>query len=217
MIRRPPRSTLFPYTTLFRTYSPQNRHSGSAFALMYILFRRSCKPIGAFVIRLLPSFLSESLTTVRPLGSTEITPLQRYYQPLRHPLAFSRLPGVASYTAKLLHAFRRGTRRASPVAQCILVAVLWLPPRQCVLPHRSVLRQAMLPSPYNRGLGHWSSTFRGHLCLYFRYGPTTRSHPYDGFVDGLPEFGFPSPGHPSYGAADFCPGGLDPTEYTCLS
>jgi hypothetical protein len=33
----------------------------------------------------------------------------------------------------------------------------------------------MLPSPVTRGLGHWSSTFRGHLCLYFRYGPTTRS------------------------------------------
>src|ERR1022692_3577542 len=28
MIRRPPRSTLFPYTTLFRSGSPQNRTSG---------------------------------------------------------------------------------------------------------------------------------------------------------------------------------------------
>ena len=40
----------------------------------------------------------------------------------------------------------------------------------------------------------------------------------DGFVDGLPEFSYLPPGHPSYGAADFCPGGLNrPTGYTCLS
>src|SRR3712207_7457670 len=31
MIRRPPRSTLFPYTTLFRSYGPDGvRHRGSA-------------------------------------------------------------------------------------------------------------------------------------------------------------------------------------------
>src|SRR5256885_3196365 len=28
MIRRPPRSTLFPYTTLFRSWSPHCRHPG---------------------------------------------------------------------------------------------------------------------------------------------------------------------------------------------
>src|SRR5204863_9774563 len=28
MIRRPPRSTLFPYTTLFRSWAPRNRPSG---------------------------------------------------------------------------------------------------------------------------------------------------------------------------------------------
>src|SRR5256885_4295599 len=30
MIRRPPRSTLFPYTTLFRSVRPAFRHPGSA-------------------------------------------------------------------------------------------------------------------------------------------------------------------------------------------
>jgi len=29
-----------------------------------------------------------------PLGSTDITPLRRYYGPGRHPLVFGRLPGV---------------------------------------------------------------------------------------------------------------------------
>jgi hypothetical protein len=52
-------------------------------------------------------------------------------------------------------------------------AVATTPP---VCPAASVrLQRAMPPSPVTRGLGHWSSTFRGHLCLYFRYGPTTRS------------------------------------------
>src|SRR2546422_7845263 len=30
MIRRPPRSTLFPYTTLFRSWSPSGQHIASA-------------------------------------------------------------------------------------------------------------------------------------------------------------------------------------------
>src|SRR3712207_9024058 len=30
MIRRPPRSTLFPYTTLFRSPAPAGRHGGGA-------------------------------------------------------------------------------------------------------------------------------------------------------------------------------------------
>jgi hypothetical protein len=98
----------------------------------------------------------------RPLGSTDITPLRRYYQPLRHPLAFSRLPGVAGYTAKLLHAFRRGTRRASPVASCILVVVLWLPPRQCVWSHQSDCGQpcCLRPSPEGSATGarHFEAT-----------------------------------------------------------
>jgi len=36
-----------------------------------------------------------------PLGSTDITPLRRYYGPGRHLLVFGRLPGVAGYTAYL--------------------------------------------------------------------------------------------------------------------
>src|SRR5205823_7328974 len=39
MIRRPPRSTLFPYTTLFRSHSPQFRPASFATALN---FRRKC-------------------------------------------------------------------------------------------------------------------------------------------------------------------------------
>jgi hypothetical protein len=41
----------------------------------------------------------ETLQMAGPLGSTDITPLRRYYGPGRHLLVFGRLPGVAGYTA----------------------------------------------------------------------------------------------------------------------
>src|SRR5436305_8023815 len=43
--------------------------------------------------------LLEELRTAGLLRSTDITPLRRYYEPLRHPLVVSRLPGAAGYTA----------------------------------------------------------------------------------------------------------------------
>ena len=55
--------------------------------------------MGVFIISPLPPVLLEELRTAGPLRSTGITPLRRYYGPIRHPLVFSRLPGVAGYTA----------------------------------------------------------------------------------------------------------------------
>ena len=45
--------------------------------------------------------LSEKGPTVGLLRSPGITPLLRYYQPLRHPLLFDRFPGRSGYTAYL--------------------------------------------------------------------------------------------------------------------
>src|SRR5215813_3773364 len=75
------------------TYSPQNRQDVSAFALTYILRRRSCKSLDAFISSSLPSLWSETLQTAGPLCSTVVTPLHRYYEPVRHPLVFGRFPG----------------------------------------------------------------------------------------------------------------------------
>jgi hypothetical protein len=36
-----------------------------------------------------------------PLRSTGVTPLHRYYEPIRHPLVFDRFPGFAGYTVYL--------------------------------------------------------------------------------------------------------------------
>jgi hypothetical protein len=41
----------------------------------------------------------EEIRTAGLLRSTGVTPSQRYYEPIRHPLAVSRFPGGAGYTA----------------------------------------------------------------------------------------------------------------------
>src|SRR4029077_16150500 len=83
------------------TYKPQKRQDVSAFALTYSLRLRSCKLIDAFVISSLPSRLKETLQTAGPPRSMGVTPLRRYYGPVRHPLAFDRFPGFAGYTTYL--------------------------------------------------------------------------------------------------------------------
>src|SRR5947209_18193238 len=55
--------------------------------------------MGVFIIPPLPPLSSEELRTAGPLRSEGITPPQRYYGPLRHPLVVGRLPGAAGYTA----------------------------------------------------------------------------------------------------------------------
>src|SRR5229473_1316524 len=67
----------------------------------------SCKSSDAFVISSLPSPMLETLQMAGPLRSTDITPLHRYYGPVRHPLVFGRLPGFAGYTAYLAPAISR--------------------------------------------------------------------------------------------------------------
>src|SRR5947209_17626512 len=55
--------------------------------------------MGVFIIPPLPPVLLEECRTAGPLRSTDVTPSQRYYEPIRHRLVVSRLPGVAGYTA----------------------------------------------------------------------------------------------------------------------
>src|SRR5258708_11500472 len=51
MIRRPPRSTLFPYTTLFRSHSPTATPSRPSTALFVAVCERSCAD--SFIVRLM--------------------------------------------------------------------------------------------------------------------------------------------------------------------
>src|SRR5580700_2508180 len=58
--------------------------------------------------RLVDSMLLEQLQTAGLLRSTDITPLPRYYKPLRDPLAIHRFPGCTSYTASCSANFSSG-------------------------------------------------------------------------------------------------------------
>src|ERR1700733_6942940 len=106
----------------------------------------------------------------------------------------------------LLRRFRAGTRRASPVAQHVLVTVLSLSPRRGGDAASVRFRHPMLPSPYGSRLGPRIFAFRGHIYVYCRYGPATRSLPKGDVVDRLQDFDLSPPCYPNYGAPDFCPG-----------
>ena len=104
---------------------------------------------------------------------------------------------------------RRGTRRVSPVARCILAAVLSLttPPEG---PAASIgLRRALQPSPLRCGLGLRGYALSGPPRVHWRYGPATRLHPKDGLSMGFRSVGFPPACHSGYGASDCYPGGTD--------
>jgi len=143
---------------------PQKRQDVSAFALTYSLRLRSCKSMDAFVISSLPSRLKETLQTAGPPHSTDVTPLPRYYGPIRHPLAFDRLPGLAGYTTYLAPVISHRDEEgfASSSAYPCHRAVASTPPRwQCRVGQISA---PMLPSPFGCGLGpRISSLSRPHL------------------------------------------------------
>jgi hypothetical protein len=156
------------------TYSPQKRQVGSAFALTYRLLLRSCKLMGAFIIHPCLPFWWSLCTSVGPLRSTVVTPLLRYCWPIRHPLAFHRFPGFASYTASCSVDFSTGRGGLLQLLSASLSPCRRYHPAR--VSHRfSQLRRSMLPSPFKWGLGLWGYMFRGHRCVHFRCGPMTRS------------------------------------------
>jgi len=140
-----------------------------------------------------------------------VTPLPRYYGPVRHPLAFDRLPGLAGYTTYLApvisHPGRKGFTNHS-MCPCHR-AVASTPPRWEV-PHRSDFGTPCCLRPSDAGSALGSSHFRGHICVYCCYGPVTRVLPKGDLVDGLSglrRFWTSTPScHPNYRVPDFCPG-----------
>src|SRR6516164_586621 len=157
------------------------------------------------------------MSSAGPLRSTDVTPLRRYYQPLRHPLAFGRFPGVTGSTAYLAPSLsRRGEEGFSSGSMC--------PGHRVVAPTppegpaaSAALRQFLLPSPSGWGLG---------LRVFALPGPPLRSltlRPGDSpaiprmtVSMGFRTFGFPPACHPGYGASALPPAGLTPAEHISL-
>src|SRR5208282_1283021 len=136
------------------TYSPQNRQDVSAFALTYILRRRSCKNMDVFVIPSLPSLWSEKAPTAGPPRSTAVTPLPRYYGPILHPLAFDHLPGLAGYRIYLAPTFfSSGRGGLLQLLGMSLSPCCRIPPRRGEVAASIRFRLPMLPSPSGCRLG----------------------------------------------------------------
>src|SRR6516165_3834736 len=157
------------------------------------------------------------MSSAGPLRSTDVTPLPRYYQPLRHPLAFGRFPGVAGYTTYLAPPLsRRGEEGFSSCSMCPgHRAVAPTPPEGPIA--SAALRWSLLPSPSGCGLG---------LRVFALSGPPLRSlalRPGDSpaiprmtVSMGFRSFGFPPACHPGYGASALTPAGLTPAEHISL-
>src|SRR5262249_43401982 len=114
--------------------------------------------------------------------------------------------------------FRVGTRRASPVARCVLVVVpsLTTPPER---PAASTgLRRAVQPSPYSCGLGLRGYALSGPPRVHWRYGPNG-SHlpPGEGRRGASGPSGSLPPALPATGLPILTPTGLTPAEHTSLS
>src|SRR5436305_749371 len=137
--------------------------------------------------------LPEELRTAGPLRSTDLTPLGRYYEPLRHPLVVSRLPGAAGYTAYPASALSgRDEEGFSSCSMC--------PGCRAVANHpagatRRINRLATSRAAFAltvAGSASGFTHFRGHLSFTSVTARTTRTYPAGRVVEGLQHLRFPS-------------------------
>lgn len=153
------------------------------------------------------SHLVQGLPTVGRLRSTGITPLQRYYAPIRHPLAFGPLPGVAGYRTYLAPGISpRGETGFSSCLACPCHHAVATHPAEVVGSSRSDFDPPCCLRPTVAGSAFGDTHCRGHHCVHCCYGLVTRHLPKEGAVDRLQSLGLPPPCDPSYGAPDCYPG-----------
>src|SRR5262249_52429440 len=154
---------------------------------------RSCRSTGAFLTAPLPPVLPEELRTAGPLRSTAITPLPRYYEPLRHPLVVGRLPGAAGDTAYPASAV--SGRDEEGFSSCSLC-----PGRRAGANHPAGATRPLhrLRSGHAAfaltvaGSASGATHFRGHLTFTCVTARTTRTYPTGRVVEGLQGRRFPS-------------------------
>jgi hypothetical protein len=123
---------------------------------------------------------------------------------LRSISRFSRL-----YDLPCSGGFLTGTRGLHQPLDVSLSPCCRFHPAEVGMPHRSDFGIPCSLRPSDAGSALGSPHFRGHICVYCRYGPVTRNLPKGDFVDGLSglrEFSLPPSCHPHYRAPDFCPG-----------
>src|SRR5262245_36811744 len=187
------------------TYRPQKRQDGSAFALTYSLRLRSCKSMDAFVISSLPSLRWRHCKWQGPFAPRTLLRFLATADPAATLSSSADFPVSPVIRPTLLRRFRAGTRRASPVAQHVLVTVPSLPPRRGEQPYRSVFGcyVFLLPSEVGSALGA-TFFYATMLSLFIQPGdscsPLGRSCRYASKVL------FPSPPLSELRGSDFYPG-----------
>src|SRR5215831_7091964 len=163
--------------------------------------------MGVFIIPPLPPMLSEECRTAGPLRSTDVTPLRRYYEPIRHPLVVRRLPGVAGYTAYPASALSgRDEEGFSSCSTC--------PGPRAVANHpagvtRRVDRLALSHAAFAltvAGSASGATHFRGHHAFTFVTARELALIPGMRLSRGFRAFGYPPACPPSYGASGSYPG-----------
>src|SRR6516162_488943 len=166
--------------------------------------------MGVFVIPPLPPVLSEELRTAGPLRSAGVTPLRRYYGPLRHPLVVGRLPGGGGYMAYPASALSgRDEEGFSSCSVC--------PGHRAVANHpagatRRVNRPATSHAAFAltvAGSASGATHFRGHLAFTVVTARQLTLIPRMRSSRGFRSVGFPPACPPSYGASDCYPGRTD--------
>src|ERR1700746_3661038 len=144
------------------TYRPQKRQDGSAFALTYSLRLRSCKSMDAFVISSLPSLCWRRCKWQGPLAPRTFLRFLATADPAVTLSSSADFPVLPVIRPTLLRRFLAGARRASPVAQHVLVTVLSLPPRRGEQPHQSVFGCSCCLRPPVAGSTLGVTHFLGH-------------------------------------------------------
>jgi hypothetical protein len=167
----------------------------------------SCRLPGVFIMRPCLPYRHGNCVAAGLLGSPDITPVLRYYEPIHHRLAVSHFPGVAGYMTYPPPSISRWDEDGfSSCSACPCHRAVPNTPPECFIASVS-LRRFMLPSPNRWGLGFRFKEFRGHLWVHFRYGPVTRSPSLRWLCQSASSDSFPPRMRPKLRGSDFYPGG----------
>jgi hypothetical protein len=138
-----------------------------AFSWMYSRSLRSCRLMGGFINSPLPPVPTPAPRATRPLRSADVTPFHRYYEPRRHRLAFSRLPGGCRLYGRLAPSISRwGEDGFSSCSACPCHRAIPNPPRRSVASHQPVCGAPCCLRPEPGGSASGAIFCRGHLWVH---------------------------------------------------
>ena len=170
----------------------------------------------AFIISSLPSLRRRRCKWQGPLAPRALLRFVATPDPAATLSSSADFPVSPVIRPTLLRRFLAGTRRASPVAQHVLVTVLSLPPRRSEGAASVRFRLPMLPSPSGCGLGPRDYSFSRPQCVYCYYGPVTRDLPGEILSIGFEGSVSISSAIQTTGLLTSAPAGLSPAEHASL-